>query len=324
CEGASLSETNVYAGTAQTLLRTGGIPAVIAMQFKITDRAAIAFTGGFYGALARGYPIDAALAEARKTISSVREDDTEWATPVLYMRSPDGDIFDDHPIPPPTFPAMLPDGVQPPSSPAPQPTAPAVPKSHFQDVVNALAEGQLTPFLGMDINLYGRKLIEQWDPEQGQDHLLPGCSELAAWLAKIYEYPTGETMSLTVVSQYAAVTRKVGALYSELDKVFRADYQPTPLHHFFARLPVILDQKKYPRGDDDLRKRFLIVTMNYDDMLEQAFSHHLLDFHVIAYVAEGSQRGKFLHFKYLRGQLEDPPITIDNGNSYRGLKGNNA
>ena len=92
CEGARTSRSDPFAGTAQSLVQQG-IPAVIAMQFEITDEAAIAMAHEFYTALADGYPVDAALAEARKAIFA-QENDVEWGTPVLYMRSPDGRIFD--------------------------------------------------------------------------------------------------------------------------------------------------------------------------------------------------------------------------------------
>ncbi len=92
CEGARTARTDPFAGAAQSLVQQG-IPAVIAMQFEITDEAAITLAHEFYAAVADGYPVDAALAEARKAIFA-RENDVEWGTPVLYMRSPDGRIFD--------------------------------------------------------------------------------------------------------------------------------------------------------------------------------------------------------------------------------------
>jgi tetratricopeptide (TPR) repeat protein len=94
CEGARTASTDPYAGVAQSLVQ-GGLPAVIAMQFEITDRAAIAFAHEFYRAIADGYPVDAAVTEARKVIfTESRGNGLEWGTPVLYMRSPDGQIFD--------------------------------------------------------------------------------------------------------------------------------------------------------------------------------------------------------------------------------------
>lgn len=92
CEGARASVEDQFAGTAQSLVRNG-IPAVIAMQFRITDQASIMLAREFYGALADGYPVDAALTEARKAIKT-EGNDLEWGTPVLYMRTPDGRIFD--------------------------------------------------------------------------------------------------------------------------------------------------------------------------------------------------------------------------------------
>jgi hypothetical protein len=77
---------------AQTLIQQG-VPAVVAMQFEITDRAAIAFSDDFYASLVLGLPVDVAVNEARKSIYA-QPNATEWATPVLYLRSPDGVLFD--------------------------------------------------------------------------------------------------------------------------------------------------------------------------------------------------------------------------------------
>jgi hypothetical protein len=92
CEGARTSRNDPFAGVAQSLVQQG-IPSVVAMQFEITDQAAITFSRELYEAIALGYPIDAALAEARKAIFA-QDNDVEWGTPVLYLCSPDGVIFD--------------------------------------------------------------------------------------------------------------------------------------------------------------------------------------------------------------------------------------
>lgn len=92
CEGARTSRSDPFAGVAQNLVRQR-IPAVIAMQFEVADQAAITLAHEFYSALADGYPVDAALAEARKAVFA-QENDVEWGKPVLYMRAPDGHIFD--------------------------------------------------------------------------------------------------------------------------------------------------------------------------------------------------------------------------------------
>src|SRR5215216_2493174 len=91
CEGARGSESDAFSSTAATLVRPG-VPAVVAMQYEVTDRAAIEFSRAFYEAVADGLPLDASVAEARTAVSM--RSALEWGTPVLYMRSPDGRIFD--------------------------------------------------------------------------------------------------------------------------------------------------------------------------------------------------------------------------------------
>jgi tetratricopeptide (TPR) repeat protein len=92
CEGARGSERDIFSSTATILMRRG-IPAVLAMQYEITDQAAIEFARSFYEALADGLPVDAAVTEARKAISLAVANTVEWGTPVLYMRSPEGVLF---------------------------------------------------------------------------------------------------------------------------------------------------------------------------------------------------------------------------------------
>ena len=91
CEGSRASRADPFAGVAQTLVQQG-VPAVIAMQFEITDQAAITFAEEFYASVADGHPVDAALADARKAIFGTGND-IEWGTPVLYLRAPDGLLF---------------------------------------------------------------------------------------------------------------------------------------------------------------------------------------------------------------------------------------
>jgi hypothetical protein len=125
CEGARGGLDDPYAGTAQSLVYQG-IPAVVAMQFEITDAAAITFARSLYAAVADGYPLDAAMAEARNAVRE-QPNAVEWATPVLYLRAADGRIFDvpaDAPQPPPPQPPPQPLPPPPPEPPAPEPGRP--------------------------------------------------------------------------------------------------------------------------------------------------------------------------------------------------------
>jgi len=91
CEGARSARDDPFGGVAQALVRQG-IPGVIAMQFEISDPAALTFSQSFYQAVADGLPVDLATLEARRTMFA-EGNELEWATPVLYLRSPDGRIF---------------------------------------------------------------------------------------------------------------------------------------------------------------------------------------------------------------------------------------
>src|SRR5262249_37453344 len=77
-----------FAGVASARLMAG-IPAVVAMQFPISDEAALAFSGRFYAALGQGLPFDAAAALGRLAIATQRSDSWEWVTPALFMGDPE-------------------------------------------------------------------------------------------------------------------------------------------------------------------------------------------------------------------------------------------
>ncbi len=93
CEGARGSDRDIFSSTAAILVRRG-LPAVIAMQYEITDRAAVEFSQALYESLADGLPVEAAVTEARKAISIGVANSLEWGTPVLYSRASDGLLFD--------------------------------------------------------------------------------------------------------------------------------------------------------------------------------------------------------------------------------------
>jgi CHAT domain-containing protein len=92
CEGARASKEDRFSSTAATLARRD-IPAILAMQYAISDRAATEWTRAFYEAIADGLPVDAAVAEARTALSLAVPRSLEWGTPVLYLQAPDGVLF---------------------------------------------------------------------------------------------------------------------------------------------------------------------------------------------------------------------------------------
>ena len=94
CETARLHAqgTNPFSGVANALV-LGGLAAVIAMQFPISDEAAIAFSSAFYQQLAAGDAVDTAVVEGRRAVLSAASQTQEWGTPVLFLRVPDAHVF---------------------------------------------------------------------------------------------------------------------------------------------------------------------------------------------------------------------------------------
>jgi mRNA-degrading endonuclease toxin of MazEF toxin-antitoxin module len=95
-----------FAGLTAALVMAG-VPAVLGMQLPISDPAAIAFSSAFYQRLAAGDPIAAATVEGRMAIHLRDAGSQEWATPVLFLRSQDGRLFD--PPPTPSQPGISPE-----------------------------------------------------------------------------------------------------------------------------------------------------------------------------------------------------------------------
>lgn len=376
CETARASTRSAFAGIAQTLIKQA-LPAVIAMQFAVSDQAAQVFARVFYSTIANGSSLDRALSEARKAIY-INHLANEWATPVLYTRARDEKIFDLGKLEEPErlqlrlgallrrgkealaaeqfTPALL--AVQ--NMLALDPTNAAARdlqnkvslqrdvytaymegkkfseqgqwsqalaafrrvqktnldyrdtndladraqaqlptrsdsapdydplESHYENVAEAFMEGEVVPFLGAGVNLMERPEGLSW--KQGE--FLPNGRELAEYLADHFKYKEAEErQDLNRVSQYVAVEQGLGPLYRELHWVFNGDYPPTQLHHFLARVPAILREKgvkdKYP----------IIVTANYDDLLERAFQKANEPYDLMWYVADGKDdlRRKFIH-----------------------------
>lgn len=176
---------------------------------------------------------------------------------------------------------------------------------HYRTVVKAITDGRLVPFLGAGANLSGRPAGMHWQP--GNHRFLPSAGELAHYLARSFDCPTDD--DLARVSQFVDVMTGSGPLYDTLHEIFDRDFPPTDLHRFLAELPALLSS----RGHDSQYP--LIVSTNYDDLMERAFRDAAVPHDVVSYVADGVHRGKFVHWPW-----EAKPILVENPNEYRGVK----
>ena len=177
-------------------------------------------------------------------------------------------------------------------------------QQHYTHLITFLLDGRVVPFLGAGANLCGRPANATWPDRDRQ--FLPSGGELSAYLAK--EFNTPADPDLARVSQFVSLTTGTGGLFGSLHDVFDHDYPPTALHRLLAELPSLLRAKGHqPRYQ-------LIVTTNYDDVLERAFQTANEPFDLVTYISEGETRGKFLH-----SDPEGQSRTIDIPNQYRDL-----
>jgi hypothetical protein len=176
--------------------------------------------------------------------------------------------------------------------------------AHYKTVVKAFSDGRVVPFLGAGVNQCGRPDGTQWQSQ----HYLPSGIELSEYLADNFGYPAPNRQDLIRVAQYVAVMNGVGPLYENLRTLFDADYTPTALHQLLAMAPSVLRAKGYPQ------RHLLIVTTNYDDLLERTFKAMDEPFDVVTYVADTDQRGKFVHWPF-----GAEPRLIEKPNEYGDL-----
>jgi len=96
CETGRRDGLNVWSGVVAALMEAG-VPAAVAMQYKVWDDASIAFDSALYRALAAGLSLDAAASAGRLAVYNLcnpLRDDPElgvywrdWGVPVVYYRA---------------------------------------------------------------------------------------------------------------------------------------------------------------------------------------------------------------------------------------------
>lgn len=95
CETALLSAGDPVKGFANAAT-SAGVPAVIAMQDKVFDRKAVAFSREFYRVLMQGATLEKAMTKARQAVIRCASPDLpDWAIPVLFTNVKQGFLWGD-------------------------------------------------------------------------------------------------------------------------------------------------------------------------------------------------------------------------------------
>jgi len=138
---------------------------------------------------------------------------------------------------------------------------------HYDDVAQALLAGRVVCVLGHGV----------WEE--------PVEEGAAAQLAT--RFGLERNGGLSRLAQLVALRQGLGPLYDELHDAFAPQRSPGPVHTFVASLPAALRKAG--------SKNPLLLTTQYDNALERALAAAGESYDVVAYVAAGRDRGRFLH-----------------------------
>ena len=142
-----------------------------------------------------------------------------------------------------------------------------------------LREGTVVPLLG-----------------SGVRGCLPDAEQLAAHLSSEFELPNG-SHDLAEVTQQIVAAGEPTKLFREIRKVLAGVSEPTGVHQFLAGLPEYLEQRGLGPGYQ------MIVTTNYDTVLERAFEAKSEPYDLAVFLVEGDNKGKFVHIPW-KGEPE--------------------
>ncbi|MBE2220601.1 MAG: CHAT domain-containing protein [Anaerolineae bacterium] len=95
CDSGTLSRERAFVGVASSISQQN-IPAVVAMQYEISNSAAKCFIEAFYESFAENFHVDRAVQYGRRKITrrpSMMYNTRDFATPIVYLSVDNGKIF---------------------------------------------------------------------------------------------------------------------------------------------------------------------------------------------------------------------------------------
>lgn len=172
------------------------------------------------------------------------------------------------------------------AAPAPPP-APDVMEPPYGILRDYFQRGDIVPFLGAGASLGPRAkdaVFKGPDPD-----FLPTGGELSEWLARKCGFPEQPATDLARVASYFQIQSTREDLTDSVRQVFQPDYAPRAIHELLADSP----------------KPLLIITTNYDDLIERAFRSRKKPFHLVTYPEGDENAGSVVCWKH----GDDKPIV---------------
>ena len=141
-------------------------------------------------------------------------------------------------------------------------------------IADRLRKGRVIPFLGAGAS---RGCL----PLEPGAAAVPSGHDLALQLARKVQFPDDAPINLATVAQYFEVMSGRGGLNEELHDAFAHRFTPAPLHEYLAALPQPL----------------LVVTTNYDTLIEDAFAAKKLRFGKVVHTTDPGLAEQVLWWK---------------------------
>jgi hypothetical protein len=189
----------------------------------------------------------------------------------------------------------------------------------YMAIRKALHNGEVIPFLGSGASLGARSLNSAWEYckslNEGRDNdsmcyweeecqlctafksYLPKSDELTCYLARMTGFPENEQLDLAKVAQYYELVMGRVGLDRTLRDIFVKLYDHTSVHSYLASID----------------KPLLIVTTNYDYLIESAFETAGRPYDVVIYTTAVDEMGDRLLWR--RHEEKEPkpvnPGSID-------------
>jgi hypothetical protein len=161
-------------------------------------------------------------------------------------------------------------------------------------IAERLMQGRVIPLLGPGANFGRRAPDKEWSLNT---QYVPSGHELALYLAQQIGFPSNEYYNvhdLIRVASYYADRWGRNPLFRELHSIFDRDYEPCDIHRHLAQIPAPL----------------LIITVNYDDLLERAFTEAGRSYDVVYPVTDRPDLAGSL--MWWRHNSEQPVVTTAN------------
>jgi hypothetical protein len=167
----------------------------------------------------------------------------------------------------------------------------------YRFIARKLLEGEVVPFLGAGASVFHH-------PAHPDDKVIcpPTGSALAELLAEEAGFLEDPDLRLDlplVASYFEHVNVDRSGLCDVLNSIFKPEFAPNALHRLLAQVAA--------------RKELLIITTNYDDMIERAFDEAKTPYHLVITAIEDLELGGTVKYRAPGRQdlVDEEPSKLD-------------